>query len=679
MAARVTAGSSADGRDAPDDAPRRGGSSAPREETSSAHRRRGPARRTRSRSSGPRPTKRCSGRRPRTRRCSGAADEDRQVRARHRRRAGPAQGRGAGIGSPAWHARVRTADHPPDGAHDRPPRHRLRRSRAPSAAASSRTSASGLGGVRVHTGGNAAHAATSLGARAFTVGNDIFLNRDESPFDVGLMAHESTHVVQQGAAAHPPLRVARRPQEPDDVQRLAGCRTSSSDELADLRPPRPRLHAAHVSSSSTTRSGSERVEPTAMALVEGLMGLVPFGTFVFDQLRDLGILQPAFEFISAQLATFDLSLERLERTISEAWDEMDFIRLDPFDYNLAVLDPPSRRGCSPTCAGFAGSVLSKVMELIKEALIGVAEDLLADNKAWALIKKILHHDPLRGVAGRGDDGRDPRGLPAADRPRARARADAGPRHAAEDRRLARHPGRHRSAGLLGELPSLFSAAWDAIQPANLPELPTHAAGAGAAGGRVPAAGVGLRHHGGGTGHRSSSRTPCSAGWPTFVNEVPGFHLLTVILGRNPFTGELVPRTAVNIIRGFITLIPGGDAIYERLAETGIVAEARRPDRGGDRRAGDHLGLHRRPVQERLGHGRVDRRADRSDRRVHPDPRPVRRADLASVRRSSGSCFGAMFELLLALMQFPTDLIGADHRQRHGRRTSRSRPTRSASS
>ena len=27
--------------------------------------------------------------------------------------------------------------------------------------------------------------------------------------------------------------------------------------------------------------------------------------------------------------------------------------------------------------------------------------------------------------------------------------------------------------------------------------------------------------------------------------------------RNPFTGEDVPRTAQNIIRGFITLLPGG--------------------------------------------------------------------------------------------------------------------------
>ncbi len=94
-----------------------------------------------------------------------------------------------------------------------------------------------------------------------------------------------------------------------------------------------------------------------MTLVEGLMGLVPAGTFVFDQLRELGILQPAFDFIEAQLATFDLSLERLERTIQQAWDEMDFIRLDPFEYNLGVLARHAGRLLDDV-RGFASSVLS---------------------------------------------------------------------------------------------------------------------------------------------------------------------------------------------------------------------------------------------------------------------------------------------------------------------------------
>jgi hypothetical protein len=61
-----------------------------------------------------------------------------------------------------------------------------------------------FGGVRVHRDGEAAELNQSLGARAFTVGHDIFFGR--GAFAPGtsagdwLLAHELTHTVQQGAA-----------------------------------------------------------------------------------------------------------------------------------------------------------------------------------------------------------------------------------------------------------------------------------------------------------------------------------------------------------------------------------------------------------------------------------------------------------------------------------------------
>lgn len=58
-------------------------------------------------------------------------------------------------------------------------------------------------GVRVHTGGNADRLNRSLRARAFTAGKDVFFKRGEynatSRAGQELLAHELTHVVQQGA------------------------------------------------------------------------------------------------------------------------------------------------------------------------------------------------------------------------------------------------------------------------------------------------------------------------------------------------------------------------------------------------------------------------------------------------------------------------------------------------
>ncbi|MBZ5623359.1 MAG: DUF4157 domain-containing protein [Acidobacteriia bacterium] len=57
-----------------------------------------------------------------------------------------------------------------------------------------------LGGVRVHEGPAAQESAAAMNARAFTHKGDIWLGKGESQDNAKLMAHEVTHVVQQGAA-----------------------------------------------------------------------------------------------------------------------------------------------------------------------------------------------------------------------------------------------------------------------------------------------------------------------------------------------------------------------------------------------------------------------------------------------------------------------------------------------
>ena len=58
-------------------------------------------------------------------------------------------------------------------------------------------------GVNVHTGADASDLNEQVNARAFTLGNDIFFNEGEyapnSPEGQRLLAHELTHVVQQGS------------------------------------------------------------------------------------------------------------------------------------------------------------------------------------------------------------------------------------------------------------------------------------------------------------------------------------------------------------------------------------------------------------------------------------------------------------------------------------------------
>jgi hypothetical protein len=59
----------------------------------------------------------------------------------------------------------------------------------------------GLAHARIHDDALAREASAAMGARAFAHGADVFLGPGESDRDLGLMAHELTHVAQQDGAA----------------------------------------------------------------------------------------------------------------------------------------------------------------------------------------------------------------------------------------------------------------------------------------------------------------------------------------------------------------------------------------------------------------------------------------------------------------------------------------------
>jgi Domain of unknown function (DUF4157) len=62
--------------------------------------------------------------------------------------------------------------------------------------------------VRVHTGARAAASARAVGARGYTVGNDIVLAEDEPATQGRVLAHELAHVIQQGGRVSGRARLA---------------------------------------------------------------------------------------------------------------------------------------------------------------------------------------------------------------------------------------------------------------------------------------------------------------------------------------------------------------------------------------------------------------------------------------------------------------------------------------
>src|SRR4030095_14738719 len=59
----------------------------------------------------------------------------------------------------------------------------------------------------------------------------------------------------------------------------------------------------------------------------------------------------------------------------------------------------------------------------------------------------------------------------------------------------------------------------------------------------------------------------------FCRQIPGYGLVTVLLGRDPFTNAPVPRTALNVVRAFAEFIPGGTEKVNQLVESRALERA----------------------------------------------------------------------------------------------------------
>ncbi len=475
--------------------------------------------------------------------------------------------------------------------------------------------------VRVRQDPLAAAAARDIQARAFTSGSTIFLAPGASAADVGLMAHEATHVAQQGSSA-----VARATLMRD---------FSVTDLIPDsiLEAVRSTVRAIPGYQLLSTIVGADLLtgEPAQTSreeLVETLLTYGPFGAAVGPLLSAIDVLGDIVAVITEGLAANNLSLDRIKRDIDTAWDE--FTLEGGISGNAAIVARLVGALLSDV-ASFVSSIVDRVIEIVRAVVAEVAEPLLETPEfkpIWDLTKKVLHYDPLRGESVDADTvdivadfltliGEEERLAQMRERGTLQETADW------LDTQLATFQ------SLIGELGGLFSEAWAAIQPENLPNLLTNleALAGRAIGfvGRVVDFGVTL------IVQILELIKDSLLGWLSEnAHSIPGFRLLTVILERNPFTDEPVERTAVNLIRGFITLLPNGEETYDKLAEAGVIDDAAGRIETAMTRPRDLLGPRHRDLRRHLGHADA-RRPARPDRRLRPHPRPVRRAAVAPHR------------------------------------------------
>ena len=428
-----------------------------------------------------------------------------------------------------------------------------------------------LGHVRVRRDPAAAAAARDLHARAFTSGSTIFLAAESSPADLALMAHEAAHVAQQHTVASARTTLLR-----DATDYLPDV--SVDDLVPDwiLDGVRSAVRAIPGYTLLTYITGTDplsdqRVTVGREELIDTLLTYGPFGAAVGAVLQTIDVLGEIFDFVTESLEAEGLTFARIERDIDSAWEELSVT--NGIAGNVAIVEGYVDAFLRDV-RSFVDSIVERVLEIVRAVVAEVAEPLLqtpAIAPIWNLTRKVLHYDPLRGVEVQA--------------PTAEIIADFL-RLIGQEQRLAQMEERgtlQETAdwldtqlvlfmSLVLELGMLFADAWAAIQPQNLPDLFTNLEA--------------LAERAFGLVQRVAEFAAtliakvlelvknALLGWLSeHAHGVPGFHLLTVILEENPFTGEVVPRTAENLIKGFITLMPGGEETYEQLAESGVIGEA----------------------------------------------------------------------------------------------------------
>lgn len=429
--------------------------------------------------------------------------------------------------------------------------------------------------VRVHTGSQAAHMSASIGARAFTHGSDIYFNEGE--YQPGtesgdhLIAHELTHTVQQGAVSAG--TVSRKPSPNVQASFLDGLGDwlgGVRDRIVNFVRSLPGYFLLAVILGSDPITG-ERVERNGLNFIRGFMLMLPSGQRKYDELRTSGKLNDAALWIDQQLAMISLignmfrsAYQRAKNSLS-ASDLLDIG--GAFTRIRGYFAPAISRAMA-----FASQVSRQILRFIKDALLNSLVDFIRNRtRAYPLLRIILGRDPITGEEVPRTMENVIHGflmLTETGEQMYNKMQESG----ALQRSIDWMRAQIATLPTVAEVMGAFTRVWqelsfdDIFRPVaaftriyNTLADPV---------GRI------LRFVGAVAWQILLFIKDALLGWlRQNANHIPGYSLLSVILGRDIFTQERVPRTVTNIIRGFMGLIPGGEAQFQQMQESGVIPRA----------------------------------------------------------------------------------------------------------
>ncbi len=311
-----------------------------------------------------------------------------------------------------------------------------------------------LSSVRVHADAHAAGVADSISAHAFAYGSHIYLGTGQNPYNLGLMAHEVTHVVQQ--QGRPGVQMSSPFGASDGFEREAqGVSVAvvrGEPAVVRERTSFPRFQgsifsrigsglrsvgraiasgaSAVVSAVAEIGAGllnaaynflreharqipgydllafilgrdpitQQPVERNASNLIHGVLGLIPGGAAMWENLQRANVTNRVFDWLNAEIAKLNLTWAMIRGLFQQAWEAFSLAEavahpIRVFERIRDIFAPALGR-----LVNFARAVGGKILEFIFEGALalggGAAQRVLGIFRRAQAVFSLIVNDPV---------------------------------------------------------------------------------------------------------------------------------------------------------------------------------------------------------------------------------------------------------------------------------------------
>ncbi|HOU70102.1 MAG TPA: hypothetical protein PLK88_01770, partial [Methanothrix sp.] len=316
----------------------------------------------------------------------------------------------------------------------------------------------------------------------------------------------------------------------------------------------------------------ESIERNGRNFIEGGLDVIPGGRLLQRKLEETGALDEAAAWLDEQIRILDFEPAAIIQEFSQFLRSLE---LSDFGRPLSVLQriqnifqPPIER-----LLRFAENVASRLLQIVKDYLISQVIDFIQRRtRAYPLVRIILRQDPISGEE-----------VPYTTIDLLRAFMNLSETGAEQLRQMEETGTLQRAAswidnavgiitGNVRRIVTAFSNIWDEVTIQNLMNpISTFE--------RIyenfaePIANIFSFLVQVGVQVLSFIKDALIQRLVRFAQTVRGYPLLTVILGKDPFSEEAVLPTPNNFIRGFLSFLSDGEERFRNLVQSGAIDRA----------------------------------------------------------------------------------------------------------